>query len=92
MSDVYYAKYLLRYLRIRKIGRETENYGTGLRNEFTKAALLVTKWNTVSEEVLPQGKDVNEPLNFLYSHVKNILQQDKVSKLTNPRNNKHEIV
>ena len=84
MSDVYYAKYLLRYLRTREISREADNYGTGLRKEFTRAALWVTNWETVSEEIEPQWKDMDEPLNAIYIRVKEILQVNKVSKFAKP--------
>lgn len=44
--------------------------------------MIQASLTTVSEEVVPQWEDVNEPLNVMHTRVKNILQVDNVSKLT----------
>ena len=80
MSDKYYAKCLLRYLRTTKIGKEADNYEMGLKTEFARAAFWVTKWEAVSEEIELEWKDLDHQLNVIHIRAKEILEGNKGPK------------
>jgi F-box protein 21 len=84
MTEVYYAKYLLRYLRCQKIAREVDDYLNVPKDNLIEEALLVAKWETVSDEIVPKWEDVSQPLDSIYKDAMNIFKAAKGSMLSKP--------
>lgn len=80
MTQVYYAKYLLRYLRYEETDKDIEDYFNGEKKNLSKAAFLVSKWETVKNEVVSHWQEVSRMFEDIYSHVMINLTRKKTNK------------
>ncbi|EFX62895.1 hypothetical protein DAPPUDRAFT_119753 [Daphnia pulex] len=80
LTKTYYAKYLLRFLRCQRLDIEIQEYKENEKIGFAKGAFLVSKWQHVAENIIPQWEDVSCILEDTTTRIQNILQTRKNSK------------
>lgn len=80
LTKTYYAKYLLRFLRCQRLDIEIQEYKEKEKIGFAKGAFLVSKWQHVAENIIPQWEDVSCILEDTTTRIQNILQTRKNSK------------
>ena len=76
MTKTYYAKYLLRYLRCAQFEREIQNYTPNQNEDLVKGAHLVSRWEFMSQEKVPEWEYVEQQIETLKMKVEDILNGD----------------